>query len=282
MDLGIQGKSVLVTGGSKGIGLASAKSFAAEGCNVHIASRSAAALETARQEIEKDTGHRATLHSVDVSIEQQRQELAPLLQDIDILVNCAGAIPGGGFDEISLNRWQQAWELKVYGYIEMTRMALAAMKEHGSGVIVNVIGAAGADPKYSYLCGSVANAALITFTKAVGAYSAQIGVAKTAKATASPSGAAAAAGQNAMASGIRVVGLNPGPTSTERLISLYRGRAQSQLGDPERWQELLSDLPFGRPAAATEIADIVTFLASKRASYLTGVVIDADGGAMYR
>lgn len=281
MDLGIQGKSVLITGGSKGIGLASAKSFALEGCHVHIASRSAESLEAARQEIERDTGHRATVHSVDVSIEQQRQQLAPLLQGLDILVNCAGAIPGGGFDEISLNRWQQAWELKVYGYIEMTRLALAAMKTQGSGVIVNVIGAAGADPKYSYLCGSVANAALITFTRAVGAYSAQIGVSKAGAAAAPPS-TGNAPRQDGQAQGIRVVGLNPGPTSTERLISLYRGRAQSQLGDPERWQELLSDLPFGRPAAASEIADIVVFLASRRASYLTGVVIDADGGAMYR
>ena len=75
--------------------------------------------------------------------------------------------------------------------------------------------------------------------------------------------------------------INPGPTVTDRLLSVYRARAEALFGDGDRWQELLADLPFGRPAEADEIADIITFMASDRASYLTGVVIDADGGAMY-
>lgn len=257
MDLQLKGKSVLVTGGSKGIGAACATSLALEGCEVHIASRSVDTLRVAQQQIEKETGHRPQTHSVDVGIEEQRDRLMPVLQDMDILINCAGAIPRGGLEEIDSRRWREAWELKVYGYIDMTRMALAAMKEKGTGVIVNVIGMAGVNPKYSYLCGSVANAALITFTKAVGGHSSHLG------------------------SGIRVLGLNPGPTSTDRLISSHRAQAQVKFGDPDRWDELLTDLPFGRPARAAEIADIVTFLASPRASYLTGVVIDADGGAMF-
>lgn len=258
MDLQLKGKSVFITGGSKGIGAACATSLALEGCNVHIASRSADTLGSAQQQIEKETGHRPQTHCVDVGIEKQRDRLLPVLQDIDILINCAGSIPRGGLEEIDSRRWREAWELKVYGYIDMTRMALAAMKEKGTGVIVNVIGMAGVNPKYSYLCGSVANAALITFTKAVGGYSSHVG------------------------SGIRVLGLNPGPTSTDRLISQHRAQAQMKFGDPDRWEELLTDLPFGRPAQAAEIADVVTFLASPRASYLTGVVIDADGGAMFK
>lgn len=129
------------------------------------------------------------------------------------------------------------------------------MTARKDGVIVNVIGFAGAAPKYDYLCGSTANAALIAFTRAVGAHSAM--------------------------QGVRVLGVNPGPTKTERLAKLYRERAAAKFGDAERWGELVSHLPFGRPALPEEMADLVVYLASARASYLSGVVVDADGGGMY-
>jgi NAD(P)-dependent dehydrogenase (short-subunit alcohol dehydrogenase family) len=162
----------------------------------------------------------------------------------------------GGLDQVAPQQWRDSWELKLFGYIDLTRLVLPAMLARGSGVIVNVIGSAGAAPRYDYIYGSTANAALISFTKAVGAHSA--------------------------GHGVRVVGVNPGPTETERLTKLYQSRAAAALGDAERWRELLSNLPFGRPAHPEEIAEIVTFLASERASYLSGMVVDADGGAMYR
>jgi 3-oxoacyl-[acyl-carrier protein] reductase len=143
----------------------------------------------------------------------------------------------------------------MFGYVDLTRMALAPMMERGAGVIVNVLGIAGANPRYDYVCGSTANAGLMAFTKSVGAHSSRRGV--------------------------RVVGVNPGPTETERLVKLFSTRAQVSLGDASRWPELLADLPFGRPATADEMADLVVFLASARASYLSGLVVDADGGAMY-
>jgi NAD(P)-dependent dehydrogenase (short-subunit alcohol dehydrogenase family) len=274
MELHLEGKSVLITGGSKGIGLACASLFATEGCDVHIVGRSSGALDAARRQVEKETGRMLTAHCADVAQAQERETLAAILENTDILVNCAGAIPGGSLDDISLERWRWGWELKVYGYIEMTRMALANMRERGAGVIVNVIGIGGAEPRYNYICGSAGNAALISFTRAVGAETARIGV--------EPDSSGRRGNPAERGSRVRVVGVNPGPTDTERMISVYRGRAQSQLGDGDRWRELLSDLPFGCPSTAEEIADIVAFLASDRASYLTGVVIDADGGAMYR
>jgi 3-oxoacyl-[acyl-carrier protein] reductase len=173
----------------------------------------------------------------------------------DILVNNAGAIPGGGLEDIDDAKWRSSWELKLFGYINLCRMVLPVMMGRRGGVILNVIGIAGAAPRYDYLAGSTANAALMAFTRAVGAHSAMHGV--------------------------RVLGLNPGPTQTDRLVKLYQDRAASRFGDASRWGELVAHLPFGRPALAEEIADLAVYLSSGRASYLSGVVVDADGGAMY-
>lgn len=253
LDLELSNKQVLITGGSKGIGLASAIALAKEGAHIHLVSGNAQTLAKAADELKTQTGTTAQTTALDLSLQENREQLAPVLKNTDILVNNAGAIPGGGFKEVDFARWSKAWDLKVHGYIELTRLALDFMMARKSGVIINVIGAAGSNPRYEYLAGSTGNAALIALTKAVGGYSSTAGV--------------------------RVLGLNPGPTKTDRLLTLYKSRAQAKFNDSERWQELLEHLPFGRPAEAEEIADIVTFLASARASYLTGLVIEADGGA---
>ncbi|MFV9473202.1 SDR family oxidoreductase [Advenella sp. RU8] len=255
MDLELTNKQALITGGSRGIGLASAIALAREGAHIHLVSGNAKTLEKAAADIKAQTGITAQTTALDLSRQESREQLAPVLEYTDILVNNAGAIPGGGFKEIDHATWLKAWDLKVHGYIELTRLALNVMTAKQSGVIINVIGAAGSNPRYEYLAGSTGNAALIAFTKAVGGYSSTAGV--------------------------RVLGLNPGPTKTDRLLTLYKSRAQAKFNDPERWHELLDHLPFGRPAESAEIADIVTFLASARASYLTGLVIEADGGASF-
>ena len=256
MELELSGKRVLITGGSRGIGYACAQTFAREGCEVHLVSSSEAALDAAVAKLRDATGVAAVPHRADLANPADVAALQPIVSTVDILVNNAGASPGGGLDAIDSDRWRAAWNLKVFGYIDLTRMALAPMMARGSGVIVNVIGIAGADPRHDYICGSTANAGLIAFTKGVGGHSTKRGV--------------------------RVVGVNPGPTETDRLVRLYESRALASLGDATRWPELLADLPFGRPAHADEMADLVVFLASARASYLSGLVIDADGGAMYR
>ena len=255
MDLHLHQKKVLITGGSKGIGFACAELFLAEGAEVTIVSSQLQSVEQALEKLQATYGQKIMGHAVDLSIPGAQEKIAELLTNVDILVNNAGAIPGGGLDAIDDERWRKAWDLKVFGYINTIRDVLPKMIQRKSGVIINIIGMAGAAPSYDYVCGSMANASLITFTKAVGGYSSK--------------------------SGVRVLGVNPGPTETDRLIKLYKERAQYQLGDESKWRDLLPSLPFGRPSKPEEIANLAVFLASEKASYLSGLVIDADGGAMY-
>lgn len=256
MDLELRGKRVLVTGGSKGIGLACAEAFAAEGCDVILSSRDAAALEKAAAGIRAKHNVGVTVHAADLSDAKAREALHAAHPEIDVLVNNAGAIPGGTLRDISLARWEEAWRLKVFGYIHLTQLYLPAMEARGAGVIVNIIGMAGRAPRADYICGAAGNAALIAFTNALGARSVD--------------------------KGVRVVGINPAGTRTERYETLAKGRAKSRFGDESRWRELLTNLPFGRPAEPEEIADLAVYLASARASYMSGTVVDADGGGQFR
>lgn len=255
MNLNLSKKKVLITGGSRGIGYACAELFLSEGALVTIVGSNSVSLNQAMEALADQYPHQITGKVIDLSSSNAHLNMAELLIDIDVLVNNAGAIPGGGLDVIDDQRWRQAWDLKVYGYINTIREVLPRMIQKKTGVVINIIGMAGAAPSYDYICGSMANSALITFTKAVGGYSSQ--------------------------SGVRVLGVNPGPTETDRLMKLYKERAQQQLGDKEKWREMLTHLPFGRLAKPEEIANLVVFLASDKASYLSGLVIDADGGAMY-
>lgn len=255
MNYGLEGKKVVITGASKGIGFSCAEQFAAQGCHVHLVSSNKVALEAAAKRITPRSGYEISTRACDLGDAAERISLVAAVGPVDIWVNNAGAIPGGGLDKVSEEVWRSSWELKLFGYMHLTKLLLPEMIEAKHGVIVNVIGIAGPSPRYDYIYGSVANAALNTFTKAVGAHSA--------------------------AYGVRVCGINPGPTETERLTKLYQDRAAASLGDANRWHELLSNLPFGGPSTPEEMANIVTFLASDHASYLSGVVIDADGGAMY-
>jgi len=252
MDLNLQGLQALISGGSSGIGLAVARALATEGCGVHLAARNETALKSAASEIRALYDTPVEVYPTDLSEHGAIDALIRACPDVDILVNNAGAIPGGDIAAIDAESWRLGWELKVFGYIDMTRAVYDSMCKRGHGVIVNVIGAAGEVPDAQYVCGSVGNAALMHLTKTLGGRSSEHGV--------------------------RVVGVNPGLTATDRMVALMRKRAESELGDSERWREMLAHLPFGRPGRPEEVADAVAFLASERAAYISGAVLTVDGG----
>jgi short-subunit dehydrogenase len=115
MDLDLRGRTVLITGGSQGIGLATARAFAAEGCNLHLAARTESRLREAKREIVDRFGCWVEIHPIDISIGTKAQSLAAVCRDVDILVNNAGAVPGGSLSEIDEVLWRKAWDLKVFG-----------------------------------------------------------------------------------------------------------------------------------------------------------------------
>lgn len=242
MELNLKGRRALVTGASKGIGRACAEALAAEGCSVLLAARSLAPGPGAKP--------------IDLSQRGAPEELAAWAGELDILVNNAGAIPGGDLARVDEETWRRAWDLKVFGYINLTRAVYATMKKRGRGVIVNIVGNAGERLNAAYIAGSTANAGLMAFTRTLGGVS--------------------------HADGVRVVGINPGPVATERLLSLYKQMAQTRLGDASRYEELFKELSFGRPAKPEEIAGAVAFLASDRSAYTSGCILTIDGGLAAR
>ena len=245
MELALKGKSVLITGASKGIGLACARAFAAEGCSLHLAARSADLLAAHRTEIGAKYGVAVTTHVSDLRAPGAAQALAAACSEVDILVNNAGDIPGGTLDRMNEERWRHAWELKVFGYVNLTREMLARMQPRRRGVIFNVIGMAGVSHPPDYICGAVGNAALEAFTKA--------------------------AGKGAIEQGVRVLGLHPGATMTDRIVAINKTIAGQKLGDESRWEEMLAGTRMQQPE---QVADTVVFLCSERASHLSGVVLN--------
>ncbi len=252
MELGLRGRTAVVTGASKGIGLAVARGLAAEGCSLHLVARSEAPLEKGAEAIRAEYRVAVKVHALDLSLSKSVAALVESSGAPDILVNNAGAIPGGDLQAVDEARWRAAWDLKVFGYINLSRAYYAAMQARGHGVIVNVTGLAGDRLDSGYIAGSTGNAGLNAFTRTLGSCS--------------------------LEHGIRVVGVSPGAVETDRLVTLMRTRAADKLGDAERWRELVEGLPMGRPATVEEVANVVVFAASDRASYLSGTVITVDGG----
>ncbi len=256
MDLKLTGRTALITGGSRGIGFGVAQALAAEGCHLHLSSRNAADLDAARARILAAHKVNVTCHALDLGVSENARKLGQACRDVDILVNNAGAIPQGTLTKLEEKTWRDSWDLKVFGYINLSREIYAGMCEKKRGVILNVIGGAGERPTNGYLAGSMANAGLMAFSRALGAESPNHNV--------------------------RVIGLNPSATATDRGVTRWRNQAKEQLGDPERWRELTKSFPFGRPATVEEVADVIVFMCSDRASYMSGTIISVDGGAAAR
>jgi NAD(P)-dependent dehydrogenase (short-subunit alcohol dehydrogenase family) len=209
-------------------------------------------LEKAAAGIRAEFQVSATPHTLDLSRSESIATLIGVTNTPDVLINNAGAIPGGDLQTVDEARWRMAWDLKVFGYINLSRAYYAAMQKRGHGVIINVTGLAADRLDSGYIAGSTGNAGLNAFTRTLGSYS--------------------------LEHGIRVLAVSPGAVETERLVKLMRTRAADRLGDAERWREFLKGLPLGRPATVEEIANVVVFAASDCASYMSGVVITVDGG----
>ena len=254
MQLDLTDRAVLITGASKGIGRACAETFAAEGCSLDLVARNEAALDELAANLTVRFGTTVRTHAIDLSVPDAQRHLAESLDVVDVVVNNAGAIPGGNLGTVDDERLRDGWELKVFGYINVCRLLLPRLVAQQRGVIVNVIGAAGLRPQESYIAGGIANAGLMAMTQALGATS--------------------------LRDGVRVVAVNPGLILTDRMTDLLRAGAQARFGDPERWAELTPTDPApGRPE---QVADVVTFLASDRASHISGTTITVDGGASSR
>jgi NAD(P)-dependent dehydrogenase (short-subunit alcohol dehydrogenase family) len=255
MDLGLKDKKVLITGGSKGIGLACAKAFVAEGARVALVSRSRENLEAARKTLQDCYTVAADLTDAAAAaamVERVEKEFGAL----DVLVNSAGAAKRTDADELTPAAWRAGMDAKYFSYINVIDPVIKRMGKRGRGAIVNVIGSGGKVASPTHLAGGAANAALLLATAGLAyAYASK---------------------------GIRVIGVSPGVTKTERVAEGLKAEAKrANLSEEQAYQQMISRLPMGRPAEPDEIADIVVFAASERGRYLTGANISTDGAASH-
>lgn len=257
MELGLQGKRAVVTGGSKGIGLAIAQALAAEGVDLALAARGRSELERAAREIADVHGVRVEPFAADLAeaatVRAFAEFAAERLGGVDILVNNAGAIPAGTLDALDDDVWRRAYDLKLWGYIRLARALVPAMRERGSGAVLNIIGNAGRQPSAAYIAGGPANAALMNFTK----------------------GLAAEVGPD----GVRVNAINPGPIRTDRMRQMAEQTARERGVDVTTVEAGQGrGVPLGRVGTPEEVANVAVFLVSDAASYVHGAIIPVEGG----
>ncbi len=256
MELNLKGRKALVTGGSRGIGEAIAKALGQEGCDLMLAATDQARLDDVAGEIVRTCGVKVETHSVDLGQHANIERLAEVAGDCDILINNAGAIPRGSLAELTPEAWRRGWDLKVFGYIDLTRCILPKMAARKRGVIINIVGMAGERPEPNYIATCCGNAALIMFTQCIGGESVR--------------------------DGVRVLAVNPGPIMSDRHRRGAERVAERELGSKDRWPELYKRFPIGRPGKVEEVASLVAFLASDHAAYISGETIRVDAGLKVR
>jgi NAD(P)-dependent dehydrogenase (short-subunit alcohol dehydrogenase family) len=256
MDLQLAGRTALITGASKGIGLAVAQAFAAEGVNLVLSARSKDLMDKTADELRQKHKVKVDIVAADLSDQASRDKLVEAYPDIDILINNAGAIPGGTILQVDDKAWREGWDLKVFGYVNLTRAYFKKMSERKRGVIICICGLGGEKLEFGYIAGAAGNASLMAFARAMGGRSVDYGV--------------------------RVLAVNPGPVLTDRIAYLGKIRAKRELGDETRFMENFKDMPYGRPATVEEVAPMVVFLASDHSHYISGTVVTIDGGIANR
>jgi len=258
MDLGLKGKVALVTGGSEGIGKAVAKRLAEEGARVVICARRADVLEGAAREIRESTGGEVMPVPADVTrpedIRALFDQVIATYGRIDILVNNAGTAAAGYFEEVTDEAWMADLDLKLFAAIRCSRLAIPHMKAQGWGRIINVTNLGGKAPGPRSVPTSVSRAAGIALTKALPKDYTR---------------------DNILVNTVCIGLIKRG----QHQRRWERARAQNPDLTLEDWYAQMGrNVPLGRVGEAEEAADVIAFLASERASYVSGVAINIDGG----
>ena len=258
MDLGLAGKGCVVTGASRGIGLATARALAAEGARVLLVARSADSLAGAVDAVEGD----AAGHAADVTEASAAHEVVAECERrfgrVDVLVNNAGTSENKPLEELTDDDWQTQWELHVMASMRLMRVAVPKMADNGWGRVVNVGSSSGKRPSLSNAAYSVTKAAQLALSRVFA--------------------------DSYAAEGVRVNAVAPGPVETPLWMAeggLADQAAESQgVSRDEALEAARGKLPIGRFGTAEEIAAVVVFLCSERASDVSGATWSVDGGAV--
>ena len=260
MDLGLQDKVAIITGGSDGIGRAAALSMSKEGANVVIVARGQEMLDEAAEEIRTATEGAVVPISADVTGADTAERVVQTALDrfgrLDILVNNAGTSMAKGFEQVSKEDWEFDFELKVWGAVRLIQQSIPEMRKVGGGRIINVTNLGGRTPGANSMPTSISRAAGIAITKGLSKDLAQ---------------------DNILVSTV-CIGLIKSGQHRKR----YEARLQTEpgLGEDIFYDQLAQgrSVPIGRVGEPEEAGDVIAFLASDRASYLTGIAVNIDGG----
>ena len=257
MDLQLKGKTALVTGGSEGIGKGIARALAREGVDVAICARRKDVLESAANEIAKETGRKIVPIPADLTKDADAKNFIAAghkaLGRVDIMVNNAGSAAGGVIEHLTEDDWEKGLQLKFMGYVRCLRHALPVMKQQGGGRVVNLIGNDGVKESYWEIVPGACNAAGQNLTKAL-------------------------AGQYGKHN-ISLCAVNPGPVRTERWAGLVKAMSRDMKLSYEDADRLAPrSIPLGRIAEVDEVANLVAMLASPLMHMVNGSMIEIDGG----
>jgi 3-oxoacyl-[acyl-carrier protein] reductase len=257
MDLELRDRVCVVTGSTAGIGLETVRLLAAEGARVVVTGRDSQRVEQARAAAGAALGIVADLGDAG-AVEELLREASESLGPVECLVNNVGVAYQARFDEVTDHQWDEMWQLNVMTYVRAIRAVLPSMRERRSGVIVNVSSTAGKRPSKGMPNYSVTKAAVLSLSRLVADLYAK--------------------------DGIRCNAVTPGPTATPAWLA-EGGLADQQARSTGKSREDVLEAvgrgrPLGRLAEADEIASVIAFLCSQRASYVTGAAWSADGGTV--